>query len=221
MSSYANQILTSLSQHNQMSKEASTPGEAPRAPSEGLSHMEKYAMTKVAFEWSNPYDDWIPFNEPDEGEEGYDPYQAALDSGDDPNELRQKGQLQEQYGNFGASQYLNPNSPGGYGGGYGGGYPYGGFGGGYSPYMQAGGMGWGGPSRRDMRQQRRSQRNFMQRQNPKNYRPNGGFVQNKEKRKAWRKYQRTEGEGRKDFFKNYGKDPAPAPVAPPADAGVA
>lgn len=28
-----------------------------------MNHLQKYELSKQAFEWNNPYDDWIPFNE--------------------------------------------------------------------------------------------------------------------------------------------------------------
>ena len=242
MSSYANQILTSLSQYNQMNKEASDSGETiQEAPEgheaqEGLSHLEKYAMTKqallpalgAAMPWlmgalglgsagymghkmltsKDKYNDYIPFNEPSPGEPGFDPLKAWAG-----NNVYRQHHVQGMQGN--PYSGWNPYQ-GGPGGRYGrNGYPVGPYGG-FGPYGGRGG--------------RRARRDFRARQNPSNYGPGGRFIANKDKRKAWRAYQKEERGNARDFLKNYGKDPAPAaPVAPapapatppPASAGVA
>jgi hypothetical protein len=227
MSSYANQVLASLGQHNQTSKKAST-SEAPQATQEagespeGLSHMEKYAMTKQAFGLAaalaglgsagymgykamtskDPYNDYIPFNEPNPGERGFNPLKAW--AGNNPHMQSYAEGMQRGYPGGGYQ-----GGPGGYPGGGG----FGGFRGGYP-----GGGGFGGGFGRGGRKQfRKQQKNWRQRQNPRNYGPGGNFVRNDEKRDAWRAYQKEERGDRKDFFKNYGK---PAPAAPAAPAPV-
>ena len=198
MSNYVNQVLTSLNQFNQTSKEASTSGESPQATSEaseapkGLSHMEKQAWiwplvaglggafmgNKMGK--SDPYNDWIPFNEPDPGEQGYDPYKAW--AGND----WKKTPIAEFYSQFG---------PGG------GGFPGGGF---------PGGMPYGMPGMNP----KQYRKYFQQRQargNPRNYMPGGRFIQNKDKRKAWR-------ENLKSFNQDKPWKDKPAPAAPAAPA---
>ena len=202
MSTYANQILHSLKEHNktqpQELKKVASESESKNT-AKGLTHMEKHAFIGGALGGMLG------------GTLGKVLGLGALGAGSymlGQNANRVGSGLRGAFQGF-RQGYQQPMMNNRFNAGP---YPYGGYGGGYG----------GGP--RGNRQAAKYHRRQAQMMNPRNFNPRGNFIQNKEKRVAWRNAQ-------KDFnqnWKNRNKTspvtpsdfgPNPAPAAPAAPAG--